>query len=781
MAEKLTVVGKSIPPKESMIKATGACKYVDDFPADLHVKILRSPHPHAIIKNIDVTEAEKLDGVKATLTYKDVPRRLMPRGCTRALYILDPHLRHVGDEVAAVAATSEAVAEDALSLISVEYEILPAVFDPEEAAKPDAPKIYPEGNVYGPQYEPMVEKGINAPSLLEWGDINKGFAEADYIVEDVFWAGPQVHAAVEPHICIASWTGDELTLWNATQCPYEVREGLAYTFEMPESKIRVISPYIGGGFGGKYLERYQPICALLSKKAGGKRTKIRFTREEVQCHVKRSPYKQYVKIGAKKDGTLTSLYYKGYADLGGYGSWIGITGFWGEYPACVYKVPNCRCEGWDVHTNLFSAQPMRSVEVPGMTFAIESVIEQIAEKLGIDPTELKLKNMPQTGDITPPIPYTANTVGYPRAELEGYPSKKLMEAVINKFEWKKKWKGWGKPSAVDGSKRRGVGIVYSCYDGGLTHDGFMSAAASMNKDGSINIMSGTQDLGNASNLTLCQITAEFMGIPLEDVNIFTGDTSIGQYDYFGARASRELTTGGRLLLRALEEIKQKVRVIAAPRLGVKPEEVEVRCKKAYVRKAPGLTIEGAIPLTELITSSITAGASGSPGSVLPEVAPGKKKRNAMVAGAEVEVDMETGEVKVLQLITANCPGKAINPEVVKGQYQGGAIMALGYALWEDFVYDDKRGAYLTDSYTDYRIPRACDIPSLETIIIEETVDRPPHEGTPYGAQGVGELGVWVGPAIIASAIYNATGARVRECPMTAEKVLEAIKKKEGSK
>lgn len=782
MAEQFSVIGKSIIPKETRIKATGACKYVDDLPTDLYVKILRSPHPHALIKSIDVSEAEKLPGVEAVITYKDVPNRLMPRGCARSLYILDRHLRHVGDEVAAVAAVSEAIAEEALDLIKVEYEVLPAVYDPEEAAKPDAPKLYPEGNVYGPQYDPGVERGVNEPTLLEWGDINKGFAEADVIVEDTFWVGPQVHSPVEPHVCIASWNGDELTVWTATQVPYEVREGLAYVFGLPEGKVRVISPYIGGGFGGKYLNRYHAICALLSKKAGGKRTKIRFTREEEQTHCKRFMCREYVKVGAKKDGTLTAIYFKGYADLGGYGNVFGFSAFWGEYPACSYKVPNCRFEGWDVHTNHFTSQPMRSVQLPATVFAVESVIDQLAEKLGMDPIELRLKNMPQTGDVMPPAPYIANTVGYPRAELEGYPSKKLLQAVAEKLEWKKRWKGWGQPVAVEGSKRRGIGIVYSGYEGGFCHDGFMSVSATLNKDGSVTVMSGTQDLGNASNLTLCQLAAEFMGIPLEEVNIVTGDTSIGQYDFFGARASRELTTGGHLLLQALEEIKQKVRAIAAPKLGVKPEEVEIKGKKAYVKTMPeDVAMREAIPLTEILTTSITASASGPPGSVFPEVAPGKKVRNAMAAGAEVEVDMETGEVKVLRLVTANCPGRAINPAIVRGQYQGAAAISLGYALWEDFVYDEARSVYLTDSYTDYRVPRASDVPRMENIIIEEPPDRPPHEGTPYGAQGVGELGCWLGPAVIASAIYNATGARVRSCPMTAEKILQAIREKEADR
>ena len=315
MAKELKVIGKSVPMRGVEELVQGRAKFVADMPAELHVKILGSPHAHAMIKSIDTSEAEKLEGVVAVLTYQDVPKRLMPRANQRALYILDPHLRHVGDEVAAVAATSKEIAEKALELIKVEYEVLPAVFDPEEAAKEDAPRIYPEGNVYGPQFGALEEKGINEPTLLEWGDIDKGFAEADIVVEDKFEVKPQVQSALEPYVCLASWEGDELTLWSSTQTPTEVQKGVAYALGMPVSKVRVISKWVGGGFGGKYLNRHQPIAALLSKKAGGKTTKLVLTREESLVTAKRFGAKVYVKMGAKKDGTITAIFFKAYADI----------------------------------------------------------------------------------------------------------------------------------------------------------------------------------------------------------------------------------------------------------------------------------------------------------------------------------------------------------------------------------------------------------------------------------------------------------------------------------
>jgi xanthine dehydrogenase molybdenum-binding subunit len=284
-------------------------------------------------------------------------------------------------------------------------------------------------------------------------------------------------------------------------------------------------------------------------------------------------------------------------------------------------------------------------------------------------------------------------------------------------------------------------------------------------------------MGQGIDTTLCQLVAEFLDIPLEDVNILAHDTHIGQYDFFGARASRELTTGGRLLLRAAEKIKQQVREIASNVLEVRSEEIEIGGKKAYVKEYP----DRSVPFSQILTTSITESAQGAPGSVVPEAAPGLKCLNAMVQAAEVEVDTETGEVKVLKLVTGNCPGRMINPMIVKGQYTGGAVQALGMALQEEFKYDEENAVYLHSSFVDYRVPRATDAPPIENVIVEEPVDLPPYEGTPYGAQGVGELGHWGGPAIMASALYNAIGTRLKSCPMTAEKILKAIKEKEASK
>ena len=771
--EAMKVIGKAVPMLEARDKVRGRSQFVDDMKADLFVKILGSPHAHARIKSIDVSQAEKLDGVEAILTYKEVPRRLMPFRAHRSSYAMDEHLRYVGDYVAAVAATSEAIAEEALDLIKVDYEILPAVFDPEEAAKPTAPKIYPEGNVFGYSAELPLERGSNEPCVEEWGDINKGFAEADVVVEDNFDVTPQIHSPIETHVCMARWRGDELTIWCATHTPWELRYVLAYLFEMPESKVVVLSANVGGGFGGKYTGRYQAVTCLLSRMAGGKATKLTLTREEDQCYCRRPRGKLYAKIGVKKDGTITALQLRGHFDIGAYGNFrSGSLGFHLEAVILSYKTENARFEGWDVHTNNFRAECMRSVQVPFLAFAVESIVDEVAEKAGLDPIEIRLKNMPESGDMMPPTPYTVNLGGYPRARLDIYPGKQLLQQVMEKIDWKKKWKGWGKPIAINGSKRRGIGLAYCLEYSGFHNDGSTSAMVVINRDGSAIVYSGAQELGQGINTTLCMLAAESLGISLKDVSIVTADTRTGQYDLVNARGSHQLATDGHLLLKAIEEAKQKIRGMVAPVFSARPEEIEIKGKKAYVKGHP----EGARPLLELLTTTVTGSASGPLGSICPQVKPGFKAREPVVMAVEVEVDIETGVVKPIKLVTGMFPGRMINQGVVRGQAIGGAVQSLGMALWEELKFDEGAGIYLSKDFTDYKVPRALDVPEVETVLLEEVDETsPPHEGLPYGGRGIGEMGAWGGPVVMANALYSAIGIRIKKSPMTAETVLEALK------
>lgn len=770
--DKNEICGTPVPLIEARDKVTGRCTYVDDRPTELHAKILRSPHPHARIKGINTKRAEKLEGVRAVLTHNDVPRRLLERRCAKPCYVLDERVRYAGDEVAAVAAKTKLLAEEALGLIEVDYEILTAVFDPEDAAKSEAPRLYPKGNVYGPLPHEVSEREEKATAVLEWGNIQDGFRNSAVIVEDRFDVKPFLHTPIETHACIAKWRGDELNVWTATHCPYEVRNSLAQLFEMPLAKVRVISEAIGGGFGSKYTERYQAITALLSKKARGVSTKLVLTREEEQCHAKRGGCKIYIKLGAGRDGKISGLYLKVYFDIGAYGNHDGgSAGFWGEAPVISYKAENARFEAWDVHTNHISSQPLRSIHLPNLNFAFEQVVDQVAEKLELDPVEFRMRNMPVDGDIMPPKPYVVSTK-YRRGRINSYPSKELMTQVTRRADFHR-WNGWKKPLARSGTKRRGIGLAYSVGWSGFFWDGFMSMAVVINWDGSAHIVSGAQDLGTGLNTTLCMLAAESLGISPKEITISSGDTGTEQHDLFGARSSRSLTMGGHLLLCAIEDAKNKIRGIAAHELNTGPEAIVVSGKIAYVkdRKKSG------IPLSEFLTSSVIGTASGPPRSVFPDTKLGSKLCQPQIQVVEVEVDVETGEVKILRIVTGNSPGKVINPEIVRGQYTGGAIQAMGWALFERFDFDERNSTYLSCNLTDYKVPRALDVPIVENVILERASKHPPDLGPPYGAMGVGELGCGVTMAAIANAIYNAIGVRIKNAPMTAELVLEALTEK----
>jgi len=754
----MQTIGKSIPILDARDKVTGRAIYTDDLKSDLFIKILGSPHAHARVKSIDVAEAMKLPGVMALLTHEDVAHRKIPFGTYGACYPIDNHLRHLGDYVAAVAATSEAVAEQALELIKVDYEILPAVFEVEDAISDGACKLHPGGNVH-------------EPSLQEWGDIDAGFNDAAVTVEDQFDVTPQVHTPMEPHACMAHWNGSELTIWCSVQTPWELRDIAANYLEISESKVTVIVPTIGGGFGGKYTGRYQIIVVMLATKARGKRVKLNFTREEEQYYSRRVRGKIWARAGATADGVLTAFQLRGYFDVGAYlrhyATWCSSIG----YGINSYRVPNARFESFSVHTNTCHAQAMRSVSAPFFAFPMEAIMDQLAEKLDIDPVEIRLRNLPKTGDMVPPVPYVHNSGGCKVSQIDAYPAQKMLMQTAEAMNWKGQWNGAGKPTAVEGTKRRGIGLAYMMMHAGYCWESVASIQIVINRDGSAIVHSGAQEIGEGINTGLCMLAAESLGISMKDVSIVTADTRTGQYDAIGAKASRQLATHGHLLLKAIEEAKRKVRERVAAVWDVTPDQIVLAGKRAYIKGRPGETR----PLRDLLKTSVTGNAEGEPGDWLPDVKPGFRPFHPVVIAAEVEVDVETGDVRPVRVVPAMFPRRMINPGMVRGQSIGGAAMTLGMALWEEVKYDENTQTYFSKDLTDYRIPRSLDIPEIESILMEELDEEmPPHEGLPYGAAGLGEHAAWGGPAAIANAVYNAIGVRVNSSPITAEKVIEAL-------
>lgn len=753
-----SVVGRSVPQLDAVAKATGGAKYTADLkiPGMLYAKVLRSPLPHARILKIDIGEAERLPGVKAVICHKNVPRVAYNSYYREPIdeerlpadeYIFDEKVRYVGDKVAALAATSLDIAEEALELIQVEYEELPFVLDPLEALKPDAPRIH------------EVENNLVKEVKWDVGNIEEGFAEADYIFENTYRTQMQQHVPLEPHCCIAEFDiNGELHIISSTQGTFNVRVLLGKILNMPLSKIRVTRPHIGGAFGGKNDLFDEILCALLAMKAK-RPVRLVNTREEEfsstrvrHCHI------IDLKYGVKKDGTLVARQMKAILNTGAYTAAGGkVTLTTGHRWIMLYRTPHVRYEGKCIYCNTPVASAMRGFGTPQQSFATESMIDEIAEKLGIDPVEIRLKNHRRLGDFDPISKITLGSVGIPEC------LKKGAEAM-----------GWTKKRKVEKGKgryRRGVGVALGTHNTGVKPfvNELSSAFIKVNEDGSINLLTGVVDLGQGSDTVLAQIAAEVLGVSVEDISVVDpGDTGSTPYD-MGTHSSRQTYLGGMAVKMAAEEAKSQLLDEAAKRLETRPEDLEMKDRKIFVKGSPSASISLADVAVGLIHGQVTHQVMGR-GSFSPITnAPPFE-----VHFAEVEVDTVTGAVKVIKFVAAHDLGKVINPLLSEGQVHGGVHMGIGYAFWEGLQIDPKTGHYLNPNLIDYKVASAVDMPPIDIILVES------HEPTgPYGAKGLGEPAMVPTAAAIANAIYDAIGIRFRQLPITRQKVLEAMRKQKG--
>ncbi len=746
MSRELKEVGKSIPLRDARGKVEGSAKYSADIRLDgmLHAKTLGSPYPHAKIKNIDVSQAKKIEGVVEILTYKDTAGLTYASVEHKVMGVFEQQLRYVGEPVAVVAAETEEIADEALGTIKVEYEELPAVFDPVEGAKPSAPKLYPEGNIAGPvPGQPLIEK---------WGNVDKAFREADIVVEGVFKTPIQPVTPLEPRACVASWDGKELSAWVSTQFPHRVKEDLAKVLGLPFSKISVITHYFGGGFGGKKQEEYPLMASLLSMKTN-RPVKLEYSREE-ETIVGRRRYSSVgiIKLAAKKDGTITAIDFETYYDVGAHGNYVGgslgllVSEFY------MYKFTDAIFKAYDVNTNLPTAQPFRGVQFPAYLFGLEQLVDQIAEKLGMDPIEIRLKNTYRTGDKMKPY----------GATLSSFPVEECLAKGVKASGFRESWKGWGKPVRAEKNKRIGIGLAYNMGWTGWMEQ-FATATVKIYPDATAELITGAQDLGTGSNTTLSQIAAEALGIPLDNLKLTTANTGLTTEDW-GSCGSRTLYCAGKAIVGAVRKTKEALINAASLRLNVAKDDVEFRDGALYVKGKK-------IPLSEVIKEPV----SGAYKNPTPEmVAP---LYNAVYIGgpllhiAEVEVDMETGEITVLKYTAVQDVGKAINPLVVEGQMYGGALQGLGYSLKEELLFEKDSGKPLNPDFLDYKIYNFQDAPPVQSIMMES------NEPTgPFGAMGVGEHCINPVAGAVANAVYNAIGVRLYEIPMTPERVLKALGK-----
>jgi 4-hydroxybenzoyl-CoA reductase alpha subunit len=751
-----SVVGKNIPKVDAIAKATGFARFVADIelPGMLIGKILRSSLPHAKIVNIDTNKAEKLRGVKAVIKASDTPKI---KFCAyvglpaNKMPLQDDKVRFIGDEIAAVAAIDEDVAQEALDLIEVDYEELSPVFDPKEAMEPGAPKIHD------------AERNISAHIVRHFGNIEEGFSRSDFIFEDEFVSPAEAICCLETHGAIAEFDrSGNLTFWCSTQVPHQLQGHLAVVLNMPFYKIRVVKPHVGGGFGNKTcLHPMDPICALLAKRTN-RPVKLVFERdEEFETARTRYPAVIGLKTGVKKDGTLIAREFKVVVDNGAYDNkGASITEYIGIFGSSLYRVPNVKFDGYLVYTNKQWCDSYRGRGNPQPTFAIESQMDKISRELGIDPVELRLKNASRLGDVTV-FGIRVNSSCHADC-IRG-----AAEAVSWKEKKKRKQEG------------RGVGIASMIHTGGgvkgLLPSHYSDAILKVNIDGSVNLLTGESDVGQGSDTVLCMIAAEELGVKFEHVNVGPIDTYYVPTS-LGTWGTRVTYMGGNAVKIAAAEAKKQIIELAAEMMECKAEDLEIKDSIVFVKGSSTKSI----PLSEvtrysyrmknkaIVSRGLYEDQISTPSD--PETGFGNLFPTVIFAAhaIEVEVDKETGNVKILNFAACHDVGRSINPHNVEGQIEGGIAQGIGYALTEKVTYDN--GKVLNPNFVDYKIVTALEMPRPKIVLLES-----PDPNGPFGAKGVAEAALVPTAPAISNAIYDAVGIQIKELPITPEKILNALK------
>jgi len=722
-------------------------------------KILTSPHAHARILRIDTSKAAALPGVKAVITGADVPETTY--GVSPARYdehvLAKDRVRYVGDEVAAVAAVDEDTCRRALELIEVEYEVLPAVFDPFEAMREGAPRLHDH---------PRFARNINTRVEWHFGDVERGFAEADVVREETFVGNRTYQSPMEPHCALALWEPEgRLTLWTSTQVVHYVQHQMARLLEIPEGNVRVVMTHCGGGFGGKAEVNPLEICAVLLSRRTGHPVKMRYTREEMMRHC-RGRHKQHIKmkIGVKRDGTITAVQEEAVLEGGAYSS-FGIVAVYyaGAMVPTLYRLPAFKYDGYRVYTNLPACGAMRGHGCPHPRFAFEGVLDMLAADIGMDPLDLRLRNAMRPNSVT------VNELDVGSCEFEA-----CLKAVRERSGW----------DAKRGKLPRGRGIGIGCggFVSGAGYPIYRSKFPHSNafirvaEDGAAaTLFVGEADIGQGSSTVLAQIAAEAMGVPYEAMRIVTSDTQRTPLG-LGTYSSRVTLMGGNACRMAGEAVRDQVLAAAANVLDAPPEALDARDGRVFLRDHP----ERGMPWAEAAARHFSEhGPLLGRGSYSPPEELGGKFKGSTVGTspaysfcacvAEVEVDMETGRVKVLRLTDAHDVGTPINPTAVEGQSEGAGVMMLSEALLEDLVFDEN-GNLKNPSLHDYLIATTCDAPEIDTTIVPSYEPR-----GPYGAKEVGEGSTLPVIGAIANAISDAIGVRVRELPITPERILALIR------
>lgn len=765
------VVNKPEIKVDAVKLAKGRAVFTDDFelPGMLYAALLTSPHAHARICDIDTSAAERLPGVHAVLTYKNTPRVMFasggqsyPQPPPYDQVSLDYKVRHYGDRVAVVAAETPEIAQEALRLIRVDYEVLPAVLDPEEAMQPGAPVIHDE-----PDAVKIHDASRNIVHHLHaaYGDIEAGFAAADYIFEGEYRTHQVQQASIEPHVCITWWDEDDrLVVRTSTQVPFHVRRIIAPLVGLPLRRIRVVKPRIGGGFGGKQEMLLEDLCAHLTI-ATGRPVRMEYTREQEFTSARsRHPEILRYKTGVRRDGTLTAMELRMVADSGAYGT-HGLTvptvsGFRG---LTTYKADALKWDCLVVYTNKPTPGAYRGYGAPQALFALETHMEEIALALGWDPIEFKRKNWVKEGDEL----VLARAMGEGREGFEQWVHSNGLDECVAEGAKAIGWERKNDPAwhSVPGKPhlRRGLGFAVCMHGTGIAGLDMGAASIKLNDDGSVNLLMGATDLGTGSDTVLAQIAAETLGLPVEDVIVYSSDTDFTPFDT-GAYASSTTYISGGAVLKAAEDVSLQIRRHAAKHFfgDIDPERLWLEDKHVCGPGGQRVSLETvALHATHQAEQhQIMATASHMSYLSPPPFA---------AQFAEVEVDTETGQVEVKKLVMAVDCGIAINPITAAGQVEGGMLQALGFAHSEEMAYN-AAGQLLTTDFRSYHIYRADETPELGVILVQTY-----EPSGPYGAKAIAEIPKdGVAPAL-SSAIYDATGVRLRELPFMPERVWRSLR------
>ena len=764
--QRFDVVGKPRRRVDGRAKVTGQTRFADDIVLlrMLHCKLLRSPHPHALIRSIDVARAQAHPGVHLVITGKDFPITFGILPVTQDEYPLAPeHVRYVGDPIAAVIAKDEQTAFEALDLIEVKYQPLATIGTPEEALATDEPRIHG-----------YSERGnIHRLQAFEFGDVEQALAESDHVFEDVFFFEGNTHLPIEQHAAVAALDPDgKLTLWSSTQVPHYVHRALARTLQMPAAHIRVIACPNGGGFGGKTDICNHEIVVAKAALTLGRPVKICLTREEVfYMHRGRHPVLMKLRTGATKDGKLTGMHLQTLVDGGGYGSYgVASTFYTGALQTVTYELPRYKFDACRVFTNKPPCGPKRGHGTPQPRFGQEVQLDKIAERLGLDPAELRLNI------VAKPHSLTANWLKIGTIGLA-----ECIRQVVERSDWKKKFR-----ELPDG---RGVGIACSSYLCGAGLPIYWNKMPQsgvqllLDRSGQVTVFCGATEVGQGSDDVLVAVVAEVLGVDPFDVRCVTGDTGITPVD-LGSYSSRVTVMMGNAAIQAAERLRELLADAAAEQLGVSPERLAFARARVFLAEDPskGVSFREAVEVAEA-----KFGTLGAVGSYTPPKAPGKYKGAGVgpspaysytACVVEVEVDKSTGWITVPKIWIAHDIGRSINPVLVRGQVEGSVYMGLGEALMEEQVFRrlppklSNAFVHKIPSMLEYKSLTSLDMPEVVTMLVED-----PDPNCPFGAKEAGQGPLLPVMPALANAIYDAIGVRIDELPITPDKVLKALELK----